>query len=228
MKRKTKIILWIMLVAVFIATIVCSIFIKDNSNLFTMISGWISGIATIVLGLIAVFQNKYYKKVQDDLESRIDVIVENVIDTSNSIEKNFMYRLCDSTKTKCCMYYLHIRSFNYLENPIFDIGIKQMICPDKQIVLYDNIQPINKDQYGRSVLTKDNLINISVPLPMNYLEGEYKLEFYMENMNGEKFKKEISISMANNRKPYQCYNLKQKRSIKINEGNSNEQITNAK
>lgn len=103
MKKIIKIILWIFLAIVFIATIVFSIYEKDNSNLFTMISGWISGIATIVLGIIAIFQNKYYKKVQDDLENRIDVIVENVIESSSDIEKNFMYRICDSTKTECCM-----------------------------------------------------------------------------------------------------------------------------
>ncbi len=217
MKKITKIILWIFLAIVFIATIVFSIYEKDNSNLFTMISGWISGIATIVLGLIAIFQNKYYKKVQDDLENRIDVIVENVIESSSDIEKNFMYRICNSTKTECCMCYLHIRSFNYLENPIFDIGIKQMTCPNQQVVIYDDIQPINKDPYGRSVLTKDNLINISVPLPKNFQEGDYKLEFYMENMVGQKFQKEIIVSLANNRTPNKCYNLRQKRSIKISE-----------
>lgn len=217
MKKKTKAFLWIVVVIVFIVTVVYSIFEKDNSNLFTIISGWISGIATIALGLIAVFQNKYYKKVQDDLENKVDVIVEKIIDSSDTIETNFMYRLCDSKDTECCAHYLHIRAFNYLENPIFNIEIKKMICPDQQVVKYDNNQPINNDQYGRSVLTKNNLINISVPLPMNYKEGKYKLYFYMENMNGQKFKKEVSISMANNRTPNKCYNLIQNRSIKINE-----------
>ncbi len=216
MSKKSKNILIIVFVfALFILSVLFSIIEKEKySNLFTIISGWISGVSTIILGLIAIFQNKYYKNIQEYIESRIDVIVENIIKSSESIEKNHMYRICDSEEIKCCMDCFIIRVFNYLENPILDIKIKQMVCPDKQIITYKN-QPINKDQFGRSVLVKNNFINFSVPLPNNYSEGEYQFEFYMQNMNGELFKKYVSICIARNITPNQCYNLKQSHSLKI-------------
>lgn len=34
----------------------------ENANFYTAVSGWVSGVATIVLGAIAIFQNKKYEK----------------------------------------------------------------------------------------------------------------------------------------------------------------------
>lgn len=54
----------------------------EGSNVFTTISGWVSGIATIILGLIAVFQNKKYvlastkKEVKDAIQSEKVTLVE--------------------------------------------------------------------------------------------------------------------------------------------------------
>lgn len=39
---------------------------ENGANIFTTISGWVSGIATIVLGLIAIRINAKYKKENDD------------------------------------------------------------------------------------------------------------------------------------------------------------------
>lgn len=37
----------------------------DGANIFTAISGWVSGVSTIILGVIAVVQNKQYKDEND-------------------------------------------------------------------------------------------------------------------------------------------------------------------
>lgn len=37
-----------------------------GTNIFTAISGWVSGVATVILGVIAVIQNKKYKEENDD------------------------------------------------------------------------------------------------------------------------------------------------------------------
>lgn len=46
----------------FVCNILLAHFYKsEGANIFTAVSGWVSGIATIILGVIAVFQNKKYK-----------------------------------------------------------------------------------------------------------------------------------------------------------------------
>lgn len=57
--------------SVMIINILLSIFCDWNSNIFTAISGWISGIATVILGGIALWQNIKY-----DERRKIDVIVQ--------------------------------------------------------------------------------------------------------------------------------------------------------
>ncbi len=54
-------------ILLFIANIICAIIFRGTcgANIFTAISGWVSGIATIVLGLIAVWQNRKYKEAND-------------------------------------------------------------------------------------------------------------------------------------------------------------------
>lgn len=39
---------------------------SKGANIFTAISGWVSGVATVILGVVAVVQNKKYKEENDD------------------------------------------------------------------------------------------------------------------------------------------------------------------
>ena len=74
MKKTHKILIVIFVIALMITNIVFAIIFmgSDGANIFTAISGWISGIATIILGLIAFWQNKQYKKQNDVYQEKID------------------------------------------------------------------------------------------------------------------------------------------------------------
>ena len=65
----------------FISNIVLScVFPTDAPNVFTTISGWVSGISTIILGIIAFGQNKRYKKDNDDaLQKQYDFEIAKII-----------------------------------------------------------------------------------------------------------------------------------------------------
>lgn len=53
-------------VALFVVNIVFAcIYDENGTNIFTAISGWVSGIATIILGVIAIVQNRKYKREND-------------------------------------------------------------------------------------------------------------------------------------------------------------------
>ena len=65
--KKQIIIVVLLSVAVIVNIVLAIIFHGDSgANIFTAVSGWISGIATIVLGVIALVVNEKYKKDNDN------------------------------------------------------------------------------------------------------------------------------------------------------------------
>ena len=78
MKKSTKIILIIISSLLILASIITSIYFAcksngQNANLYTIISGWISGIATFVIGLLTLWlTNKIDKesKRKDDMRDK--------------------------------------------------------------------------------------------------------------------------------------------------------------
>ena len=81
------------------------LFCDKAPNIFTTISGWVSSIATIILGCIALWQNKQYKKDNEELMKKqydfevFKTIVdkrENYINTM----KLRLYQFCDKFNYK--------------------------------------------------------------------------------------------------------------------------------
>ena len=115
MKRKTKIYFIIAAtILLMIVNLVLSIIFRGDSgaNIFTTISGWVSGVATIVLGLIALWVNARYKNENDiylekqsdlqwksDEKETIDLYRRQMLETYNSFLKlNFadiLYQLIE-------------------------------------------------------------------------------------------------------------------------------------
>lgn len=62
--------IWIWLIA--LGVVLCAVNIvfaciynREGANIFTAISGWVSGIATVILGIVAIVQNRKYKEEND-------------------------------------------------------------------------------------------------------------------------------------------------------------------
>lgn len=105
---------------------------ESGANVFTTISGWISGIATIVLGVIALYVNAQYKKENDDYLSKQD-------DLAWKNEEKDTISLYRDQVVKC--YNNFITDYNYA-----DI-LYQILCdeekpeaPIKNIALLNKIQ----------------------------------------------------------------------------------------
>lgn len=124
-KKKATIIFWIILAIVILAcigNIMYAIFAKSSktTNILTAISGWISGVATLVIGIMAYSQNKKYKEAEELKEKYADVIVESVWIDSIQIPQGQMIRQVlfkDVKKVSGNAFYLRI--FNYSDKPIF-------------------------------------------------------------------------------------------------------------
>lgn len=73
---------WLIIIALIVINS-CCLFIKDKtllSNLLTIISGWISGIATIFIGVIATRQNKRYKQDTDEYNRKQEELIKQQYD----------------------------------------------------------------------------------------------------------------------------------------------------
>lgn len=112
---------------------------ENGANIFTTISGWISGIATIVLGVIALLVNAEYKKENDiylekqseiqwkeDEKSTIDLYRKQIIETYNRFLKlNFadvLYQLIEKEEKP--------------EAPIFELALLSKIKSEKQNMFF--------------------------------------------------------------------------------------------
>ncbi len=219
-KKKATIIFWIILAIVILAcigNIMYAIFAKSSktTNILTAISGWISGVATLVIGIIAYSQNKKYKEAEELKEKYADVIVESVWIDSIQIPQGQMIRQVlfkDVKKVSGNAFYLRI--FNYSDKPIFDIKIKSLKMGSDKFD-YDDVQPIYKDAYGRSFLSKDNSIVLLANIPKDALrDNDCVLIIEMKNQYDEIYQKEICFKYSKTILPH-CYGLKQYKAVKI-------------
>lgn len=201
-KKKATIIFWIILAIVILAcigNIMYAIFAKSSktTNILTAISGWISGVATLVIGIMAYSQNKKYKEAEELKEKYADVIVESVWIDSIQIPQGQMIRQVlfkDVKKVSGNAFYLRI--FNYSDKPIFDIKIKSLKMGSDKFD-YDDVQPIYKDAYGRSFLSKDNSIVLLANIPKDALrDNDCVLIIEMKISMMKYIKKKYALNMV--------------------------------
>lgn len=129
-------IIFLMLVNIGLAIVFCG---DSGANIFTTISGWISGIATVVLGLIALWVNAQYKKENDiyleeqselqwkeDEKETIDLYRKQILETYNRFLKlnyaDVLYQLIEKEDKP--------------EAPIFELALLSKIKCEKQNMFF--------------------------------------------------------------------------------------------
>lgn len=98
MKKNTKtFMIFLAVIILAIINVVLSIIYRGDSgaNIFTAISGWISGLATIILGLIAFYQSKKYK-IENDRTIEAQNLLINKIKLENEKSNEISYRLYEA------------------------------------------------------------------------------------------------------------------------------------
>ena len=93
-----KKILWSLIILISILLCVANIvlscyFPNDGANIFTTISGWLSGIATIILGIITIWQSKKYTlaTMKLELKNNINNEKEKFLSVCNELTKFTKY-----------------------------------------------------------------------------------------------------------------------------------------
>lgn len=152
----------------------------DGSNIFTAISGWVSGVATLFIGIIAFLQNKIYvlssskRELKDSVrseQSKIVVICDDLIRYSsikkplailvdnNVTEKDLLaYGLeIDAMREKLISTSHLLQLFNYIP---CNMGLLVAKITEMQIATYKQYQDAAKHYADDSLLGAD-IKNIS-------------------------------------------------------------------
>lgn len=131
----------IIVAVIFIINIIFSIIFRgeNGANIFTTISGWISGISTIVLGVIALYVNAQYKKDNDEYLKKQDELFWKS-------EKKSSVELYRDQIVKCYDRFLEL---NYLElldkllknemqdgGDLFSVALSSMIQTEKHNMFF--------------------------------------------------------------------------------------------
>lgn len=113
------------------------IFPSIGANIFTAISGWVSGFATTILGFIAVWQNKQYKR-QGDKNRLLDAVKREV-----DLVDNIYYKYIESCDSAILIF--NVQRLKRQENDVyFDNLIEFQIALSKIIdLIYNKINTMN-------------------------------------------------------------------------------------
>lgn len=128
-------IIWIVLCAI---NIICSIIFDDKmSNLFTSISGWVSGIATVVLGIIAVRQTDRYEESNNTYLAEQRKIQQDIAN-ENKKQNEFAIRM---------LKVQDLQKFNEeIKNDVFNLLSESLAISFKYSVIKSHQNIINKEK----------------------------------------------------------------------------------
>ena len=170
MKKKHIIIVVLLSVAILVNIGLAIIFHGDSgANIFTAISGWISGLATIVLGVIALVVNEKYKKDNDNFilkqeelfwkeekKTAIEVYREQIIKCHDDFLK---YHYADVLSSM-------FADENKPESPIYDLARLSKIRSEKSNMFFElgicryyiNFKSELLESYGRYLSLLEKMI----------------------------------------------------------------------
>lgn len=202
-KNKNSNTIWIIMIVVGVILCVINIVFSclfrgaDGANIFTAISGWISGVSTLIVGLITYRQSKKYKNDAEEKERFVDLVVESVKIVDHLLPANVIGRKCvpkDSTLYGRNRFLITL--FAYQDNPIFDVSVEKTVKDGSILVQYDLIQPMQKGDYGRTFLSKNEFMQLTAEIPtQDNLCGQYTLFLRFKNHYGDIFQKEIYVRL---------------------------------
>lgn len=168
-----------------------------RSDWLALFSGWVSGVSTLIVGLIAYTQAKKYKNDAEEKERFVDLVVESIKIVEHFLSNNVIGRPC--VPKDASLYgrkRFLITLFAYQENPIFDVRVEKTLKEDAVLVEYDLIQPMQKGDYGRTFLSKNEFMQLTAEIPnKDNLSGQYTLFLKFKNHYGDIFQKQIYVRL---------------------------------
>lgn len=171
---------------------------NNKTNYLTIISGWISGLATLAVGLIAYKQARKYKKQEIMAERNVDVFAECIEYpyTAVDLPSKRLGKKWSITEGKDYEYkYFRFFVYNYLDNCVFDLNIKQLTF-DENTFYYDKLDKIERDIYGKTVMIKNDLMFLVGELPYNKNSiGDYEILLTFKNQYGDTYEKTVKFKV---------------------------------
>ena len=200
MKKKCIITIVICAVVLFIANIIFAcIFSQEGANIFTAISGWVSFLATVIVGRIAYRQGKRFKDEAETKERFVDIIIGRVEVTNSELPNSVMGRKCIPSYDQVGVYRFKLNIFSFLDNPVFDFKVISLKKNNATLCNYNNCQPIQPDGYGRNFLPNNSSAQIVAEIPKDDdFNGKYTLMLQFRNQYGDIYEKEVIADLANN------------------------------
>lgn len=189
MKKSNKIVIISCVSIVCVANIISTVIWKEEllqyANLFTAISGWVSGIATIILGYIAISQNKRYKEENDEFTEKQADLIEKQIELLNGnkdllVEQNKINKLDIESKKEIQRSELNLKIYKSLitkldEFIIFANPTDFIMTAVKKMNLSDKQEIVNKT--NEMIKLKYKLINSSKDtLPSKSINEKFSIE----------------------------------------------------
>lgn len=175
-----------------------------NSNLVSMISGLWSAVATVILGAIAVWQNKRYKQLSDEMQDAMNAPEFYIPTPANDIEKfsKLSFNVITGKGNAPCGLstgtgHENAFTFSSIDKPIINLKpVFIMIDQKKEVISVQN-------NTGIDVFCSRDLFSIKISNCKAVTDGEHEMKVCInyENIYGTKYQKIYTtrISVQENR-----------------------------
>lgn len=195
--RRNNNFLFVFILLVILLLVIVSVVWIDKVNEMTsneasLRGGLLGAYATILLGLIAFYQNKRYKELADEMNDRTympelykAVVTNEQLSMPDKAAKNrVFFRVENEKSTK----QLDCGSFGVLNSPIIDFSVQSISNSEKAIKLVGEKASYYQGDVG---------FFIFLTLPSDFLKpsSEYSVVFEYENIYGTRYQKNASFTL---------------------------------
>ena len=166
-----------------------------SPNQASILGGILSAIATALLGIIAFWQNKRYKKLADDYNDKLSMpeifkaesLKERIEETTQATLNKYSFYSAASENRKI----IDCGSFSCINAPILNLYIESITYDGKKIQM---------KEVPHSLLSREASFNIALHIPKtdDSYNGQFSLLFIYENIYGVKYRKNTTFLYTNN------------------------------
>lgn len=186
--------------------------IATHKNWVTMLAGFWSAGATCVLGGIALWQNKNYKKQAEENNTRLEALTimpECYLDSVSSEMKGDMFRADLTVIPEDPSYTKYLLSFTALNLHLFKFKIESInvFYKDKDKVITEIVK-LRSYSSNISFLEPYRNFSVQTGVPKKIIQKnkdiEVKINFAYENIYQDQYLKEVKFDIKNisNKKDY--------------------------
>ena len=196
-KKILELFIYIIMLIVSIGSILITVnaekWFNGKALMATIVSGDLSAISTIIIGLITLLQNQRFKDYAEEIEDSVNLSLE-LFEHEGSKCKDFICRKSEISESVPNKDFIRLFLTNYYKNPVFDVKATNLYYENKKIYSYRTNSMMSLNNNRQRTLKYENSMYLIIEIPNDYLDKNYTIEISFKNYKDNVFIKKYILS----------------------------------